>query len=1324
MTGKFRHKVNASKIKRRIPKGMSSESNPTSSRHRAAAHAARLIENTPMMAVDEVPVLDNSDADIVLQQLPLHSMSIGEMKEEDQKSQFELPRSMASEGGITRLSAFTNCTNPTFDRVHREWKSGSSLQKDVVAVLAAVSEVIKEANGEETDVEYFAALLTALEAAPSDQVAGLAATAFLLKLIVKKVSREVLQKYFSKTLQIIYSKLCEQSDSEDAAVLKNLLSVLGIVLRSQPASVWQQSSTKTVLVSVATFSIHEKAWVRTMSRRVLRAILTDPVSSHDNGVHPAAGPVGEFATLQLQKCSGNNVDPTMPTRMLCMVEGVMHKMPGSVFKQLAETILGFLSKTNAQLKCSACQCLYRTLQHQPSDTVLPIEINAQLILALRDFAPPSSDIAVTAYWMQALGEAHVCLTAKDSLKSVQLLPKTLEILISLFDVGNQGLAEILSSVLIRIAERCVQSHEGTATFCMDRLDKALNLQSAAVWRYVLRTDIKVFEECGKAIEKSVLSKALETLAKLRESSDHACKGDLDLAIGAAVRYIGVDVVLRALPLNIDSEVPTTVVDFTKSWLLPVLRVNICNAPLAIFLRFFLPLAVKLHKKASSLDLLSSKIYSTVQKQFWDLLPSFLNSPTDFEKSFPELAPILGAAIPERPDLRLTILSSIRSALRFALQPDAPRTRMELMQRFAKNYLPILFNLYTCDDDKASSWKGSHGATLETVRLYVELAPEDLINRYASSAIEKAHSSESSVAKKACVLDLLAALVKSAGLETLRRIFTAIYDWFATKEQQLQKKAFRILEEIFKRFGDASIKEFFSDFDDEIANIMMQDLSSIALSARAAYLAVLQIRLTNIENLNTLQSFCESVLRYVVLCMDKSHSIRARSNALQCLVDLCRRLVLLGAEKEQSPSAVLCPIFNTIYEMSTPKAGEGSGIVSLEVARSTMVALNVLAQKYVRILDASSISRMMAHACSWIGDGRPAVRVLVIRMLRIFAQKLPDYTLQQYKELLTSAIFDGQLTSDVTQKVRKANRLLLEVLVGRFGVEVLAKSTDKSDWLKQLKAIDKLRRRKQNKLAAVTSTSQNIDLEDEETSTVPTISAASARTAAADTILDMLEDSDKENSSSEFSSEDERRSKSGRSKAGSVWLKVDDDEEVLDLLDKNTVIEHVVTTKPFKPGKPSSKSETGKEDAFKLTKDGRLIISDLDELIKRGKKRRRDEDFFASSEDVSTGKKYKLRSENKDVESENELDESEDEELGKSKVGKYKAGGKGIHRDLTATSVSHSRNKSSKLRKGGGDAQKKGAKYEPYAYLPLRRKKGQTKKTLSNSIRMKRTSKRR
>lgn len=65
-------------------------------------------------------------------------------------------------------------------------------------------------------------------------------------------------------------------------------------------------------------------------------------------------------------------------------------------------------------------------------------------------------------------------------------------------------------------------------------------------------------------------------------------------------------------------------------------------------------------------------------------------------------------------------------------------------------------------------------------------------------------------------------------------------------------------------------------------------------------------------------------------------------------------------------------------------------------------------------------------------------------------------MKNFQEILLTTIFEKQLTADITHRVRKANRLLLEVLVDRFGIEVLEKSTEKSDWLKQLKAIKKIR----------------------------------------------------------------------------------------------------------------------------------------------------------------------------------------------------------------------------------------------------------------------------
>lgn len=57
-------------------------------------------------------------------------------------------------------------------------------------------------------------------------------------------------------------------------------------------------------------------------------------------------------------------------------------------------------------------------------------------------------------------------------------------------------------------------------------------------------------------------------------------------------------------------------------------------------------------------------------------------------------------------------------------------------------------------------------------------------------------------------------------------------------------------------------------------------------------------------------------------------------------------------------------------------------------------------------------------------------------------------------------------------------------------------------------------------------------------------------------------------------------------------------------------------------------------------------------------------------------------------------------------GKWTPGGSGIHRDTSSTIKNDQKIPLGK--KARGDVQKRGQKMQPYAYLPLRKKKGQAK----------------
>ncbi|KAK6022486.1 hypothetical protein OSTOST_11815 [Ostertagia ostertagi] len=622
---------------------------------------------------------------------------------------------------------------------------------------------------------------------------------------------------------------------------------------------------------------------------------------------------------------------------------------------------------------------------------------------------------------------------------------------------------------------------------------------------------------------------------------------------------------------------------------------------------------------------------TLQIQLWELLPSFCDSPSDLEKSFPQLAPVLGAAINERSDLRPQILSALRRVLRFALMPDAPPERVEVVSRYAKNFMPLLFNLYTANAGDDQDDKGVRMSVLETIRTYAEVTPKELVANFVDAAITKANGAFDDPPKQARILDILCAISRSADCVTLEKVMDTIIPWFDMNG--MQKKAYRILEEILPK---------------------------------------------GVCELN------RQIYPY-------------RSNASKCLQYMFKKLIEMGAENEQQISTVLGGILARIYELATPCAGSDNGAVEMDIARSTLVALNIIAQKLLRVsVEWRARVRLVAHGCAWIGDGRPPVRILVIRLLRVLVQKLPEYALQQYRDLLINAVFEGQLTCDLTSKVRKANRLLLEVLVAKFGVDVLLKYTNKPEWVKQLRNIEKINRRKERQISG----GGNAKDSDEESSEAG--SRMTARTAGADTILKLLEDSD----ASESDGEGEIAEM--KSRTGSVWLKDDTDMgELTDLLDRKSMILKVTTTDPAQVAKRKAKlmEKKKQESGFRISKDGKLVIVDSGEFnqnlmmrMKRKRKRRkRAGDLDDMDDDFPVENKKKK--DDDDMETDSEDDDKNVKKSAKhstvSGASTWRPGGQGIHRD---TSV-----KSGKKRPAKGSSDKKNQKLQPYAYVPLRQK---------------------
>uniref|UniRef100_A0A7E4VCP7 NUC173 domain-containing protein n=1 Tax=Panagrellus redivivus TaxID=6233 RepID=A0A7E4VCP7_PANRE len=1260
----FRVRVNR-KGAVKIAKGQTSSNNAPITRFRDQAKAERAAKAEPMIAID--------DREEMIAEDPVNRLDIDTMNLDNDDANTEI-----TAGGMTAISRFTNCTNPTFEPVNRIWTSGSTIQNDVISVLASAVEVIKEKQGNQSDIEYYGVLLSTLDALDVADTKKVYASSYLLQLIAPKVPKELLIRYYSNAKAVLERKIKALANTKEAyGAIKFLIAALGILLKAQPESFWQVQENKQVLADLVPFTNHPHPGVRMMSRRMLRSMLTEEPYVKDGSVHPAAKVVAKAIKTQIETAGGNR---DTITRTLCLLEGILYRVAEPTLASMLEILLHLGASADSMVRCSAFQCMQRTLERPPLEESFPVSRNAELILALRSHTTPA-DISVFAYWLQALSEAHVCLARSTPEKSINLLPDTLDLFGKAFNTPSNELGHAVYVSLNRLITECIKENPVGATKCLTILESSLNVQNTNLWKYVLQCMTILFNESKKAVDSPIFEKVLNTLANLREKDDCFCKSEIDAVIASAIRNVGLSRVVGIIELGIDPSAPVMPDDFKRSWMLPLLANNVRDESINYFVNSVIPVLVKLHERLDKLPPVTSKLYAVIELQIWGILPNLLTTPTDFVDQFVTLAPMIGSALTQRLDLRLVLLKSLRSALRYAEKEG----QIEVMKRFAKNYLPILFNIYTATPTDTAEIVSKQGLTnyddravrlscLETVRAYVTQSPEDVRSIYVNVALGKLRDDEQSLEKKQAIADLVIALVRGLDATQCAEVFTAVEKWFTSNLASFQKKAYRILGEMYKRISEPELASFFEKNAPFVKNMIASGMTRVLPSARGPRIAIYRAILVTMSDYNDVTHFVESILEQVIVSQDKSFGKQTRHQAAHCFLQICSALMSAAAEAEITPSVALEPVLDTVIKLYT-KPIEGTE-VSFEQARAALIAQNMLVQKFVKYFNPSVLSKLIHLACATMEDTRGAVKILAVRCMRILCNKLEEFVMTQFKSLLFEAIFKQDLSNE-TLRVRKANRLLLEVLVDRYGPEMLINNTDNEDFLKQIKNISKIKRRRENK---TTSGPQSGDVEMEEDDTQSTFT--SANTVKADTIFDILEDSDDEDMA-------EHKPKKAADSM-SVFLHEDEDE-IVDLLDRDTIIQRLSTKDPRAAPKKVQIDETHKDNAFTVNKEGKIVIVNIDKKRKRyNSEMFEDDDKRANVEEDDVA-----------------LEEHEDNATVVAST--YRPGGKGIHRasaapkSVVSNAMSVATTTNGKKKAGGGDGKKKGDKFEPYAYIPLRNK---------------------
>ncbi|CAB3246003.1 unnamed protein product [Arctia plantaginis] len=1351
--GKFRSNLKGKSKGKRWQKGQSSNSNPRTQKYRDMAKSRFFQENLggtgltqqailkhdAMMTYGHASNKQTSEADnelVIAKELENMSMKSG-----DEGSESGYTASMKSgtfKTFQTFASGFTQCSNISFSKLLNRFDFNNALHKEMLAVLKAVTTIIKqEGNGKESNTEYFAALLMTLKSRETDE--NLIAILTLLSMGIKSVPIAVLRLQFADSARTLTEILEKNEGSENGALLRSVIGCLSVLLRAQAYAVWADSSTMRVFELVLAFALHSKPKVRKAAQHAVTSILRGSsfmIPSEDKKikvpkVHPASKRVAEYCLSQIKAEALLSGHRTV-LHTLTMLRDVLPVFSKDNIKAVCEAILSLMTHNNVYIKTCCLHTLHALFSSPLESNNLTASLAVQLIRALMAARPPANDTGQVLAWAAVLQQGCGCLAILDLNLCMPNLPAFVNICVT--ELWHSDIADInsastnaLKAVLLDCVKLAVESeefpkHKSNIETIFKCIGTGLDNPFNQAIRHVIMT-IAVCFEIGNEKVTHILGPLLKKLNDRRESHNFDNDKEVEYATGCAIKSLGPEFVLKTIPLRDGPEN----INIERTWLLPVLKEKIQNSHLKFFATEILEMATFCRKKSREItqenNVALAHTYELLCNQFWALLPSFCNNPKDIKDNFKSLARVLGSVLKDNPEFRLSVMQGLRKLITCSADNEEDKNELS---RFAKNYLPILLNIYM-SPVKGSTAVGQRLAALETIQVYLTISDQTLTEELFTNALQQLGTSKDNHFQRESILDIIRTLVLYQNSDRIAKLFD---EWVyplcetvledpkkhkkAKKENAVEengeeknelrykekakllemehKKAYRILEEIFKSDND-SCKQFLKDNYKKIKKLLMSSLNKVADSSKAARLRCIEHLITSTPFLNAESKLLKSAIAESVICTKDINS-----KCRQCAFNVINSVGNVLKTQEGGMQAFVAMLTSGLTA-PVPR-----------IVGATLRAIASALFNFSEEMGLETVQGLLETVAGQMLNNNREIVAAAMSFLKVYTKVLPTDVLAGSLPLIFKTL--SSMEEDCKRHSRLEIGYFLTKMLRKFGADTVEKLIPQSDevMLKRLRNIRKMENRKKRQKDGQRDQSEQ-DSEDD----MP-IKGTSK------TLEDILKDSDSE---MEFLDDEEERpkarAKNNKKLKNRAWIQ-DDPENIVDLADVSAS-RKITATDPSRKKATEVKAQKKKDGGFKTAPDGRLIItddafdddgddnqkpsgdidSDTDDtdneddepkpskLLKPGTKRRYDDILSLKS-----GKSSRSRASTATVGS------------------RYKAGGKGIHRPLgSAASVASGAGSEFRSKKAKGDVKKKG-KHDPYAYLPLSRSNLNKRKKTVNS----------
>merc|ERR1711962_126480 len=914
------------------------------------------------------------------------------------------------------IGGLTDCSNITFHKVLDKWSSKDALDQEKCAVLAAVTEVIRSKGGSETETEYFAALMTALEASTDEN--SCTALAFLLSLVIKNVPKPVLQTKFSDTCKCFVKLLETYYEAGRASLMTALLQCLSASLVAQDAAVWSEASTQHTFQILLTFTVHPKPKVRKLAQASVHSIVKLNHLNHKK--HPAGLSVAKFA-MQMVDEKRISESPSTAHHVLNLLKQVLQYLSAENLKELCETILSLLALNDPILKKNTMTTLRAMFEANPPEENLSSDLNMKMISVLYEFQPSVNDVDAASEWLSLMLAAHSNLSLIAESSCLKILPiyfgKVMKFLLS----ENRKAVLAAAANMKQISQQClepamalieedIKSGESVFVKIFKLIEAGLGFKYAPVWDVVLQSLQYLYQAFGSTCT-SVFKENIGSLIDLHETPDFPFKSVLEKTVGGAVKAMGPEIVLTQRPLNIirDDEV----CQFPNAWLLPVIKDHIQSTELGFFISHFLPMAAQVRQKAfayrEAKQDLEAKVFETLLSQIWSLLPGFCSNPVDLVESFPKIAKILGTALRDTESLRQVVLL----ALRTLISKTDVESELKCIGTFSKNFMPILFNLYTDENNKSETLSLT---LLETIKVFIAITEGQLISVFITSLLGKLEEKTPKSQHK--LMDLAISMTKHAEGEQLKSIYKLAVDHVNADNKNIQKKSYRILEELLYSNSE-NCKALVNEKLEELKPLIVSSLSAATPSSKAPRLRCLSAIVKQPDLAH--KDFLETIIPEVIL-FTKAVGGKARSAAFELIVDIGTAFVYLSDTPKEE-----C-IEKYFQFVMAGLAG------SPHMAGATLCTFTKLVHEYRYDISAKLVSSVLDSAIELLKSKDYEVVKSCLFFVRAVCKILDASELNDHLELMMKNLFSRTTNSKTVYRVQI--RSILQKLEKKCGYKLI------------------------------------------------------------------------------------------------------------------------------------------------------------------------------------------------------------------------------------------------------------------------------------------------